>query len=631
MPLKGTVKKVINIISLIFVLLTSCNQNSKEDQVAEWISDHAIPINTVESGSDFDDLLNVGESIGDARIVSLGEPTHGNREVFQLKHRLVEYLVIEKGFNIFTLECPFGEALDINRYVVDGIGDPEKVLAGIYIWTWDTEEVLELIKWMRSYNSNLENGEKVKFYGFDPQDPGRAARVMLEYLKKVDATLEEDVRSELGILEVPFSDPVSMGRRQWIPEEYDSLSLKQIQKVMNAFDKKKENYVSSSSLKEWQLAKQHARQTEIYIASNINDGANYGYERDHGQAENIRWTLNHEGDASKIIVWAHNIHVSNRPGPRHEWMGYHIKKWYGDQVKIIGFFYNQGEFTAIDEEMPSQGLKNFHVGNAKIGSLEHMMVKANLNNAFLDLSKIPKNGPIYDWFNRPIPTRYSWGFYDQSKSEEYYWPHHMTTEFDALVFLNKTSGTRPINITDYENVWLLNKKINNPTNLDFEESNIGETPNGWIAWSRFKRLGVTMTTSNDAYRGEKSLMIHRPEGPAYGEIGPNLFQTIDATPYRGKKIRFKAVAKAKINTNTYAYLHLKIESWSENDTHSSSPPLFDSLDKIRIDNTDWNHYTIEANVPQNANSITYSINLKDFGTVWMDAAEIEVVEKTKIE
>ncbi len=213
MPLIRTMIKVIRFISLVFILLTSCNQKSTEDQVVKWISDHAIPISTVETGNGFEDLLPLGEMVGDTRIVSLGEPTHGNREVFQLKHRMIEYLVIEMGFNIFALECPLGEAYDINRYVVDGIGSPEKALAGIYYWTWDTQEVLEMLKWMRAYNADTSHKKKIKFYGFDPQDPERAARGTLQYLEQVDAKLAGKVSTELNILSVPFSNPEIIGRR----------------------------------------------------------------------------------------------------------------------------------------------------------------------------------------------------------------------------------------------------------------------------------------------------------------------------------------------------------------------------------------------------------------------------------
>jgi erythromycin esterase len=621
--------KLFSLISLILILL-SCNNRSTEDQVTQWIAENATPIESVEAGSGFEDLKSIGDMVEDARIVSLGEPTHGNREVFQLKHRLLEYLVTEKGFNIFALECPFGEAFDINRYVVDGIGNPERALAGIYFWTWDTQEVLELIKWMRSYNAKPENNRKVKFYGFDPQDPQRAARVMLEYLKKVDPKLEKAVRPELGILEFPFSDPRAIGRRQWIPKEYDSLSVKQIQIVMQAFQDNMDAYVSRTSLKEFQLAKQHARQIHIYISDLNGDDQN----RDYGQAENIKWALDYEGEGSKAVVWAHNIHVCNaidieseKEGliyEEYKLMGHYLKKWYQDQVKIIGLFYNQGEFSALDENIPSKGFHTFSVGSAKEGSIEHQFVKANQNKAFLDLSKLPKDGPVNNWFNTPIPTRYSWGFYNQENSEDYYWEHNLASEFDALIYLDKTTATVPIDLSVYDHLWSFDKKLEQPTNLSFEESNLGETPKGWIAWSKFKRLGVTMSTNDDAYSGKKSLKIHRPDGPAYGEIGPNVFQTIDASPYRGKTIRLKAMAKA--NTTTYGLLHMVIEQNTANETYDGTPPLFDSLDSFKIQNAEWEQISIEAYVPESAYSITYSVHLKDFGAVWIDAVEFEIIE-----
>ena len=171
--------KSASIFFLILLFLNSCTQKSSYEQVIEWVANHAIPLNSVLAGTDNNDLQPLKDIVGDARIVSLGEPTHGNREVFQLKHRMIEFLVMEMGFNLFALECPFGEAYDINRYVVDGIGDPEKALAGINIWAWDTQEVLELLKWMRAYNAKPTTNVKVKFYGFDTQHPERAARVIL--------------------------------------------------------------------------------------------------------------------------------------------------------------------------------------------------------------------------------------------------------------------------------------------------------------------------------------------------------------------------------------------------------------------------------------------------------------------
>lgn len=613
---------------LILLLLFSCAEKSGDYQVKEWISEHAVPIATVQPRSGFDDLEPIKDMVGDARIVSLGEPTHGNREVFQLKHRMIEFLVEEMGFNNFILECPFAEAYDINRYILDGIGDPKKALAGIYFWTWDTEEILALIEWMRTYNSDPSHETKVKFYGMDVQDPERAARVMLDYLKKVDPKLKEAVQPELGILEIQFSEPVSLGRRPYIPEEYDETSLLEIKRVMNAFHQNKQDYISATSETEWSWAKMHARQVEIWIEACINEGENYVTIRDKEQAENIKWILDQQGDSSKAIVWAHNCHVSNAAPkddvPMH---GYYLRKIYGDQLKIFGLFFNQGGFKAIDANMPSKGVTNFSVGKAPPGTLEHALASCQHAHAFLDLGELPNKGPIREWFNTLRPTRHSGGGYNENNPEDYFWSYIPAEAYDILVYLDSTTPTKSINDAAYEYIWMLDKKLETPTNLDFESGNPGDAPEGWMVWSKFQRLDVEFSVNDiNPYKGKQSAMIHRPEGIAYGEITPSLTQRINASQYRGKTIRLKAACRYQVEARGFAFFRLTVDPGVLESAHDGMPPLFDSLDDVRIKTSDWSVYEIEAKVPEEAESITYGIYLRDPGTVWIDAVSIEVIE-----
>ncbi len=619
--------KSISFFFIVILLLNSCSQKTSEDQVIEWVSKNAIRFNSVSPGSSPEDLAPLKEMIAGVRIVSLGEPTHGNKEIFQLKHRMIKYLVTEMGYNIFALECPLGEAFDVNRYVVDGIGDPEKALAGIYYWNWDTQEILELLKWMRTYNSNPLHLKKIKFYGFDPQDPERAARVLLEYLEQVDVNLVEKVSSKLNILSVAFSNPEIIGRRQYIPEEYDSLSLKDIQLVMDAFDSKKDQYIGLSSLSDWTLARQHARQVEMYIEANTNDGENYGLIRDLGQAQNLKWIMDQEGTDAKMIVWAHNSHVSNSSRWGIEWMGKHMKKWYGDEIKIFGFFFNRGQFKAIDEGVPSKGMHNFSVGPAPKESFEHVMANTKNNIAALDNKKIPKYGVVHDWFNQERPTRNSGGGYNENDAGHFFWPYNLLEAFDVLVYIDSTTAVQDINEADYDNMWLVNNKLDKPTNTDFENNNLGEAPYGWVSWSRFQRLGVQMIASDEhPYRGKYSGLLKRERGLKYGEITPSLRQYIDATPYRGKKIRLKISARVEVDEPSFAFVRLSIDPVPLDDAHDGLPPLFDNLDKCRVASKDWKIYEIEAHVDDNADIIQYGIYLRDFGSVWIDDIEIVVVE-----
>ena len=110
--------------------------------------------------------------VGDARIVSLGEATHGTREFFQLKHRMLEFLATQMGFTIFSIEANMPEAYRLNDYVLNGKGDPVKLIKGMYFWTWDTQEVLDMVLWMREFNKSGKG--RVEFTGFDMQTPNVA-------------------------------------------------------------------------------------------------------------------------------------------------------------------------------------------------------------------------------------------------------------------------------------------------------------------------------------------------------------------------------------------------------------------------------------------------------------------------
>src|SRR5207253_4402222 len=174
----------------------------QSDLTTEWIRANAIRLSTTEAGRGFADMQALKPLIGNARIVSLGEATHGTREFFQLKHRMLEFLVIEMGFTVFAIEASMPEGFDVNEYVLTGKGDPAKALAGLYFWTWDTEEVLDLIRWMRRYNQDSSHTKKVKFFGFDMQVAHVAVTNVEVYLQRVDP---DEAKVASAIL-APLSD-----------------------------------------------------------------------------------------------------------------------------------------------------------------------------------------------------------------------------------------------------------------------------------------------------------------------------------------------------------------------------------------------------------------------------------------
>ncbi|HET6263158.1 MAG TPA: erythromycin esterase family protein, partial [Chloroflexia bacterium] len=123
-------------------------------EAAGWLREHAVPLRTAEPSDDYSDLLPLKELIGDARIVALGEATHGSREFFTMKHRILRFLVQEMGFTVLAFEDGWPEALSVDEYVLGGPGSPEDAVRDLLYWPWETREVVEMVEWMRAYNAS---------------------------------------------------------------------------------------------------------------------------------------------------------------------------------------------------------------------------------------------------------------------------------------------------------------------------------------------------------------------------------------------------------------------------------------------------------------------------------------------
>ncbi len=171
-------------LTLLTLACAAIAHAAENQAVVDWIRANAIKLETPEAGHGFADMQKLKQVVGDARIVSLGEATHGTREFFQLKHRMLEFLATEMGFTIFSIEANMPEAYRLNEYVLTGKGDVRKLLKGMYFWTWDTEEVLAMIEWMRKFNQSGKG--RVEFTGFDMQTPNVALEIVREFAAKYD-------------------------------------------------------------------------------------------------------------------------------------------------------------------------------------------------------------------------------------------------------------------------------------------------------------------------------------------------------------------------------------------------------------------------------------------------------------
>lgn len=173
---------------------------SSSDAVVAWMKRTAKPFDTCEPRDDQRDLAFLDKLVGNAHIVALGEGTHGTSEFFQMKHRIVRYLATKKGFTVFAIEANMPEAYRMNDYVLTGRGDPKALLDGMYFWTWNTQEVLDMVQWMRAYNASGKG--RIQFTGFDMQTPDTAAAIARRTLIRVDSAAVDSLDACLRALKL---------------------------------------------------------------------------------------------------------------------------------------------------------------------------------------------------------------------------------------------------------------------------------------------------------------------------------------------------------------------------------------------------------------------------------------------
>jgi hypothetical protein len=156
--------------------------------------------------------------------------------------------------------------------------------------------------------------------------------------------------------------------------------------------------------------------------------------RDQYMADNVDWILDHSPPGSKIVLWAHNMHVSKYK----QFMGDYLYQRHGDKMKIFGFCFHQGMYTARGDF----GLDIFPANPSQVGSLEWAFHRTGYKRLMLDLAKVSFNDSASCWLGEPIEFRnigtlaMDWAFL----------PLVMTDLYDALVFFDQTNPTVLLNV-----------------------------------------------------------------------------------------------------------------------------------------------------------------------------------------
>jgi erythromycin esterase len=437
-------KKKLKLIStcLISILcLTACSKVNENPEV-KALKKSVIPISTVEAGNGFKDLMPIKEILKDKKIVAMGEATHGTSEFFKMKHRFFEFLVEEMGYRVFAMECDGGGGQVVNDYILNDKGSLEEALEATKFALWRTEEVKNMIKWMKEYNDDPSHKEKIKFYGFDMQGIVDTLPKLSYYLGKLDKELQTKVEEDT--LNTIYRNDI----KALTNEQLDSILLN-INEIKKDMENSKEKYLNNNLQNEYELAIWNLNLVSqcVEYSIEVNKSVNRMIQsvsvmkiRDKYMAANVKWIQEHEGKSGndKVMLWAHNVHVSYMDD-MYKYMGKNLKEVYGDEYYSIGFEFSRGSVNTSD--MSTGTMTRFDINNNGPEYLAYKFDKTQIPISFLDFNSASKSEKISEMLSENQSFNHNGGFYDYENTPKYfqYIPKNL---FDGLIYIKETTPSK---------------------------------------------------------------------------------------------------------------------------------------------------------------------------------------------
>jgi protein-L-isoaspartate(D-aspartate) O-methyltransferase len=156
--------------------------------------------------------------IGDARVVLLGEATHGTSEFYRMRERISRELIQHHGFSFVAIEGDWPDAARIDHYVRHREYPPSEwtAFARFPVWMWRNREVREFVDWLRSHNGRLDAGRQGGFL--------RTRSLQLVQLDSIGPELPRSRRPEdrgSGTPTLRMPDSVAVGPDGLWPRDVD--------------------------------------------------------------------------------------------------------------------------------------------------------------------------------------------------------------------------------------------------------------------------------------------------------------------------------------------------------------------------------------------------------------------------
>ncbi len=404
------------------------------------------------------------EIIGDARIVLIGESSHGTHEFYRARAEITKWLIEEKGFCAVAAEADWPDAYRVNRYV-RGLGDDasaERALSGFErfpAWMWRNTVVRDFVDWLHAHNARRRSSDERQtgFYGLDLYSLHRSMREVIDYLENVDPAAAARARERYACFDHTSADD---GQAYGFAAAFgaglscERLVIEQLVDMQRSAleHARRDGLLAEDEQFYAQQNAQTVRNAESYYRAMFGGRVTSWNLRDKHMAQTLQALLTHmdrhDGEPARIVVWAHNSHVGDARATEvgsdgQLTLGQLAREHYGDASRLIGFTTYTGTVTAASEWGGAAERK--FVRPALNGSVEEFFHEVD-NPEFLVSSAISRDAaePLdVVRLGRAIGVIYL----PATERQSHYYHVRPGEQFDAIIHIDETTALEPLEVT----------------------------------------------------------------------------------------------------------------------------------------------------------------------------------------
>ncbi|MDX1623943.1 MAG: protein-L-isoaspartate(D-aspartate) O-methyltransferase [Gemmatimonadota bacterium] len=415
-----------------------------------------------ESAEEFDsirgaDLGSLLVRIGDARVVCLGEATHGTSEFYRMRARITRELIERKGFSVVAAEADWPDASRIDHYVRHEEAPETEwtAFSRFPTWMWRNREFRELVDWLHERNAEADPDARVGFYGLDLYSLHTSIQRVLEYLGDVDPDAADVARKRYGCLSPWETDPAVYGR-EVVRGRLEPCEPEVVAMLEDLLEKRME-YLRRDGTR-FHDAVQNARlvaNAERYYRTMYYGGEESWNLRDTHMLGTLRLLLEERGPDARAVVWAHNSHLGDaratEMGARGQVnLGQLCREEWGEGAYLVGFGTDHGTVAAASRWEGPMELKDVRPSHER--SYERLCHDSGLPAFLLALRDAARDELREELEDPRLERAIGVVYRPETELQSHYFQANLPRQFDEWIWFDETGGVTPLRSAELEGV-----------------------------------------------------------------------------------------------------------------------------------------------------------------------------------